>query len=184
MTIPQIQLDTPGGGGIPAVKFGNVGDSIVVGIVDIDEVASFEMNGDRKKWDDGTERTHKRVTGLVVQASDGVYVGPQDDREPVKPGDLVSFHCEGGRWFTYKDALDAAGGVNVGHVMKWWFESTKPATRAGFNDQKIYKAQIRQPEDRDGDLATRCYQAHQELRTGAATLDAPTTPAPSYDEAF
>jgi hypothetical protein len=172
----SITLDTPTTGGPPAVKFPEVGTSVVVGIVNVDEYHQHNIDGVAQTWSDGTPKMGKRVTGLVV-ASEGAVVGGERGDQPVQPGDLVTFYCEGGRHYTWRDAVAEAGGVNVGDVMRWAFDHEEPAKQRGFNPRKVYVAKIRRPEERDGDLADRCVAAYHEAQARPA-LDAPQPTAP------
>lgn len=175
--IPTITLDGPGEGGVPAVKFNEVGASVVVGIVNVEETQRYDMDGKALTWDDGNPQMYKRVTGLVV-SSDRALTGRQGEEQPVVPGDLVTFHCHGGRHFTWKDAVSEAGGANVGDVMRWTFTETKPPKKAGYSPQKVYVAQIRRPRPDDGDLPARCVSAYQAAQS-APQVEAPTAPAPT-----
>src|SRR5690606_30156944 len=100
MSIPTIQLDTPGSGGIPAAKFNDVGSSVVVGIVNIEDSQRYDRHAGKPMfWDDGNPQMYKRVTGLVV-TSNGAVTGKQGEERPLEEGELVTFHCHGGRHFT------------------------------------------------------------------------------------
>lgn len=184
----SIQLDTPTTGGPPAVKFPEVGTSVVVGIVNVDEYHQHNIDGVPQTWSDGTPKMGKRVTGLVV-SSEGATVGGDHGDQPAAPGDLVTFYCEGGRHYTYRDAVAEAGGVNVGDVMLWKFDHEEPAKQRGYNPRKVYVAKIRRPEAKDGDLADRCVAAYHEQAARPA-VDAPSDPvaplgahhAPTADE--
>ena len=185
----SIQLDTPTTGGPPAVKFPEVGTSVVVGIVNVDDYQQHDMKtGEALVWSDGSPKMGKRVTGLVVSA-DRAATGPEGDLRPVAPGELVTFFCEKGKHYTWKDAIEKhaekvraanpgdSGSVCVGDVMLWTFESEKPATQRGYNPQKVYKAVIRRPKPEDGDLADRCAAKYHELKD-RPSLDTPSVSAP------
>lgn len=177
----SITLETPATGGPPAVKFPEVGTSVVVGIVNVDEYHQHNIDGVAQTWSDGTPKMGKRVTGLVV-SGDATVGGPDGD-EPVKAGDLVTFYCEGGRHYTWRDAVAEAGEVNVGDVMKWTFDHEEPAKQRGFNPRKVYVAKIRRPKPEDGDLADRCVAAYHESKARPA-VEAPApqaAPAPAAD---
>jgi hypothetical protein len=167
-------LDQPSAGGPPQAHFQNVGDSIVVGIVNVDDYHQKDYDTDELKyWADGGKVMGKRVTGLVVSltgttCAGGVKSGLID----VSEGDLVTFYCEGGKWYTYRDALREAGQVDVGWVMQWTRVDDKPPKNQKHNPQKVYEAQIRRPDpSKDGDLVARCQAAHDEM-TRASALDA------------
>jgi hypothetical protein len=172
-------LDTPTASGPPAAYFPSPDDAIVVGIVDIGEYQQRDYDtGDLKTWPDGGPVMGKVITGLVVSTEGGTEAGNSKGSEPVAPGDLVTFWAEGGKHYTYRDALKEAGEVDVGWVMRWARAADEPAKSTRHNDRKVYVAKIRRPEDRDGDLVARCQTAHDELRRGSR-LDA----APVADDA-
>ena len=183
----SITLETPSTGGPPAVKFPEVGTSVIVGIVNVDEYHQHNIDGVAQTWSDGTPKMGKRVTGLVV-SGDATVSGP-DGGAVVQPGELVTFYCEGGRHYTWRDAVAEAGGVNVGDVMRWTFDHEEPPKQRGFNARKVYVAKIRRPEAKDGDLADRCVAKYHELAQ-RPTVDAPpaqAAPSPAVaaaDEPF
>ncbi len=170
-----ITLDTPNTGGPPAVKFPEVGTSVVVGIVNVAEYQQHSIDGEPLVWSDGGPKMGKRITGLVVSA-DGATVGGAEGDVPAQPGELVTFYAEKGKHFTWADAVKEAGSANVGDVMLWKFDSEKPATQRGYNPQKVYVAKLRKPEAKDGDLADRCLAAHHEMKDRPA-VDASPAPA-------
>lgn len=182
MSIPTIQLDTgSAGSGTPGVKFDEIGAHVIVGIVNVDEYHQHNIDGVAQTWSDGTPKMGKRVTGLVVSADRALVGGPDGDRE-AEPGELVTFYCEGGKHYTWRDAVAEAGGANVGDVMKWTFTEEKPPKQRGYNPQKVYVAQIRRAEARDGDLPARCVEEYQRLQQGPQLQSAPaptTQQAPS-----
>ena len=175
-------LDQPSQSGPPAAYFPNVGDSIVVGIVDVGEYQQRDYDsGELKHWPDGGKVMGKVVTGLVVSTTGTTGCGSVQANGPVEAGDLVTFWCEGGKHFTYKDALKAAGSIDVGDVMLWKREDDKPARTSKHNPQKVYVAKLRKPEAKDGDLADRCAAKRRELH--AEQVDAAPEPvgAPADD---
>jgi hypothetical protein len=174
----SIPLDTPSSGGPPAVKFPTVGANVVVGICDAKDYQQHDITtGSPMTWSDGKPKMGKLVVGLVVSA-EGATVKDGSEERPVAAGELVSFWCEGSRWFPWRDAVKAAGGANVGDVMRWAFDREEPAQRAGFSPRKVYSAAIRRPEARDGDLADRCTRAYHELQE-RPNLEAPAQPVPA-----
>ena len=170
-------LDTPTSSGPPAAYFPTPGDSIVVGIVDVGTYQQRDYDtGELKTWPDGGKVEGKVVTGLVISTTGGTAKGTEKSHEPVTAGDLVTFWCEGGKHFTYKDALKAHGPVSRGDVMLWKRDADKPAASAKHYPQKVYVAKIRAPKPDDGDLVARCEKAARELAATKA-LDAPVAAA-------
>jgi hypothetical protein len=167
------QLDAPSGDGPPSAHFPAVGDSMVVGIVDVAEYQQRDYDtGEPLTWPDGGPRNGKVVTGLVVSTSGTAGAGSERNPGTASPGDIVRFWCEGSRFFTYRDAIKEAGGVHVGDVMLWKREADKAPTNPRHNPAKQYSAKIRRPEPKDGDLADRCERARIELKQRPA-LDGP-----------
>jgi hypothetical protein len=176
-----MELDAPSSGGPPAIKFDKPGAYVVCGIVDVKEYQQRDLaTGDLKFWADGKPQMGKLVVGLVI-SHDGAYTTRDDTDVPVDPGMLVSFWCEKGKHYTWRDAVREHPGrkVLVGDVMKWSREADKPATKAGFNAQKVYRAALRSPEARDGDIVDRCAAA----RIAQANRPAVDEPQPGYSEA-
>jgi hypothetical protein len=136
-------------------------------------------SGELLTWDDGKPKMGKVVTGLVVSATD-TLAGSGDDATPAEPGMLVSFWAEKSKWFTYRDAVKASGGINVGDVMLWERVADEPPTRKGAYPMKVYKATIRRPEAKDGDLADRCVEQYHALKD-RPTLDAPAESVAGFD---
>lgn len=178
-----MSLDTPNALGPPAAYLPTVGDSIVVGIVDVGQFHQRDYTtGELKYWPDEGPVMGKVITGLVVSISGDTAAGSEKANGPVGPGELVTFWAEGGKHFTYADALKAHGPIDRGDVMLWKREDDKPATNPKHNDQKVYVAKIRSPKAEDGDLVARCEKAAKEL-AAAPPLDAPAAPsAPVIDE--
>lgn len=172
-------LDAPSTSGPPAAYFPNEGDTIVVGIVDIGTYHQRDYDTDELKyWPDGGKVEGKVITGLVVSLDGTTCGGSSKANAPIAPGDIVTFWCEGGKFYTYRDALKAHGPINRGDVMLWKRDADKPAKNAKHNPQKVYVAKIRAPKPEDGDLVARCEKAAREL-AAAKALDAP--PAPTAD---
>lgn len=170
-----IPLDQPTAAGPPAVKFNEIGSYIDVGIVLVEQVQSRDYDtGDPEMWADGNPKLHPRITGLVI-AQQGATVGKDDDARTVDLGDIVAIYAQGGRWFPYRDALKQHGTVNVGDVMRWKFESTKPARNPRHAPLKVFDCQLRAPRGDDGDLVTRCEAAHHEMRSRVVVDTAPAT---------
>lgn len=179
-------LDTPQAGGPPQAYFPEVGDSIVVGIVDVGQYQQRDMKtGDPKHWTDGSPVMGKVITGMVVSTTGTACSGGEKSgAHPVNPGDLVRFFAEGGKHYTYRDALNAHGIVSVGDVMLWRRDEDKPPAQRGHNPQKVYTAKIRKPEAKDGDLVERCTAKRRELKE--QPVDAPVGAGsyPADDEPF
>ena len=166
-----IQVDTPTASGPPAVKFGDVGSYVNIGIVNVEEVQSRDYDtGDAEVWPDGKPKMHPRITGIVVAAKD-VQVGPRGEERPVEVGELVSIYAQGGRIYTYREAKKAHGNVEVGDVMQWKFDREEPARNPRHAPRKVFEAKLRHPNGEDGDLAKRCEKAYYELAS-RPTVDA------------
>lgn len=173
-------LDQPAQSGPPTAYFPAVGDSIVVGIVNVDNFHQRDYTtGELKYWPDGGAVLGKVVTGLVVSTTGTTAAGSERAHGPVGPGDLVTFWCEGSKWFTYQEALKAAGDIDVGDVMLWKREADKPPTNPKHDPQKVYVAKLRKPEAKDGDLVERCTKAHRELKAQRVDEAPPREPAPA-----
>ena len=176
-------LDAPTSSGPPAIKFTEPGSNVVVGIVDVYEFQQRDDDGNKLTWDDGSPKMGKAVVGLVVNQS-GAYTGKKNEPpKPVAPGDLVTFYCQSGKYFTWRDAVQAYGAVSVGDVMKWERLEDKPPRKSTWSPQQVYKAQIRKPDTHDGDIVDRCIAARQE-RTERPQVDQPaqTTEAAPFDD--
>lgn len=171
-----MSLDTPTPSGPPSAYFPSEGDQIVVGVVNVHEYQQRDYDtGEPKTWPDGGKVMGKCVTGLVVSTEGTTAKGSQRSSEPVNPGDVVTFWCEGGKYYTYRDALKAAGGIDVGDVMLWKRVDDKPPSNPRHNPAKQYVAKIRKPKPEDGDLVERCKAAHREAT--AQRVDATPEPA-------
>jgi len=171
-----ITLDAPTSSGPPSPRFDAVGSELVVGIVNVSEYQQRNYDtGDPEVWADGNPKMGKVVTGLVV-SSTGVSVKDGDAERPLNPGELVSLWCEGGKHFTYRDALKAYGrAVAPGDVMWWGRSEDKPPKNPRHNPQKVYAAEIRAAEAKDGDLADRCIAKYLELKDRPTVDEAPAT---------
>ena len=182
-----IQLDAATGSSTPSAKFPEPGNSIVVGIVNVNDYQQKNFDTEELLWWDDAHtqpRNGKVVTGLVVSA-DGVIVDTEDGERSVAPGDLVTFWCEGGKFLAYRDAVKAAKGANVGDVMRWARGDDEEPKRKGFNPRKVYNIAIRRPEAKDGDLADRCVEQYHALKDRPALDEAPAAaPSINADEPF
>jgi len=174
-----MQLDTATSSGPPSVSFSEVGATIVVGLVDVNDYQQRNFDTDEPMfWNDDPSQPKmgKVVTGLVVSADRALITVNDSIRTPAA-GELVSFWCEGGKHFTWRDAVSAAKGVTQGDVMDWTFTSEEPPKKKGFNARKIYVANVRSPQPLDGDIADRCLTAY-EARKNRPTLDEPAVVVP------
>ena len=180
-----ITLDAgTGSSGPPSANLTTPGARVIVGVCNVSDYQQRDFDsGDLLTWDDGKPKMGKVITGLVVSASDTLAGGA--DGDPAQPGDLLSFWCEKGKWFTYRDAVKAAGGINVGDVMLWERLDDEPPAKKGAYPMKKYKATIRRPEAKDGDLADRCVARYHALKDRPAldtAQDAPSAFSP--DDVF
>ena len=174
-------LDAPTTSGPPAAYFPEEGDSIVVGIVDIGSYHQRDYDTDELKyWPDGGKVEGKVITGLVISTSGSTCGGSQKANGPIGAGDIVTFWCEGGKFYTYRDAVKAHGAVQVGDVMRWARLDDKPAQNSRHYPQKVYEARIRKPKAEDGDIVARCRAKRDELH--AQQLDAPPSTAAPFDD--
>jgi len=186
----SIPLDTPTEttSGPPAIKLTTPEVSeVVVGIVNIGEYQQRDYDTDELSyWDNDPSKPKmgKILTGLVGSAVE-CATGKDDNETPVSPGDLVSFWIEGGKYYTYRDALLDAGKADCGHVMKWWRAADKPKKNPAHSAPHTYVAKIRPPEAKDGDLADRCEAAYHEQAKRPALDAAPSADPfpPKYDAA-
>lgn len=158
-------LDAPNTG-VPAIKFPNIGDEVTVGIVDVQQYQQRTIEGKLKTWDDGGPKMGKKVIGLVISAKNATLKDNDTDR-PVVEDDLVSFYCEGSRFFTWKDALKEHGAVSVGDIMDWRFDREEPPKTRGYNPRKVYVAEIHHPTLKEQDIKQKCVDAYQELHAAA-----------------
>jgi len=173
-----ISLDTATSSGPPAVNLTKPGAWVTVGIVNVADYQQRDFDTrEFLTWDDGKPKMGKVVTGLVIDSAHAVTGGDwradYADGTPLQPGDLITFWCEKGKWFTYKEAVKEAGGVNVGDVMRWDRLEDEPPTKRGAAPQKVNKARIRRPEAKDGDLADRCVAAYHDQASRPALDSAP-----------
>ena len=176
-------LDAPTSSGPPAAYFPNPGDSIVVGIIDVGTYQQRDYDsGELKTWPDGGKVEGKVVTGLVVSTA-GAMAGTDKAHQPISAGDIVTFWCEGGKHYTWRDALKAHGPVNVGDVMLWKREDDEPAKNPRHNPRKVYSARIRSAEGKDGDVVERCTEANRANRE-RITVDAPEPAYTASSEPF
>lgn len=175
-------LDSPQASGPPQAFFPEVGDSIVVGIVDVGEYQQKDYDtGEMKFWPNGGKVMGKVVTGMVVSLTGSTGAGGvKSGTHEIAPGDLVSFWCEGGKFFTYRDAVNAHGTVSVGDVMFWRRDEDEPPKKRGHDPRKVYTAKIRKPESKDGDLVERCGAKRRELKS--QPVDAPRQIDPVYGD--
>ena len=161
----EIQLDAPSQGGPPGIKFPQVGQSVKVGIVDVVDYQQRTMSGELKTFDDGNPKMGKRVIGVVMQNNGGMIKDPENEDQEIlaSEGDLVSFFCEGSRFFTWKEALKEHGKVVVGDVMVWKFDRTEKAANKGFNDRKVFTANIQTAGLADGPIKNICVEQYMKL---------------------
>jgi hypothetical protein len=176
-----IPIDEPTTAGPPAVKLGQPGSYIDIGIVNVEEVQSRDFDsGDLEFWPDGKPKMHPRITGLTIQ-SDGMTVG--DEERPIEPGELVSVYAQGGRIFAWRDAKKEHGTVQVGDVLRWKFDHTEDPKNPRFkgNPRKVITAKLRSPKGEDGDLVKRCEEAYY-ARANRPTVDAGISSGPVNDD--
>lgn len=159
----DITLDSPNTG-VPAVKFPNIGDKITVGIVDVQPYQQKQMGGELKTWENGDPMMGKRVIGLTITGKNATLKDNDTDR-PVVADDLVAFYCEGSRFFTWKDALKDHGAVAVGDIMDWEFAGEEPAKKKGYNNRKVYTAEIHTPTLAEMEIKQKCIDAYHELHS-------------------
>lgn len=174
-----LELDAPSSGGPPSIKFDKPGAYVVCGIVDVKEYQQRDLKtGEMETWADGKPKMGKLVTALVISHEDAGTGPKSEPLTPAAPGDLVSFYCQGGKHFTWRDAVREHGKVLVGDVMKWERLEDKPPTQRGYDPQRVYRAALRSPEARDGDIVDRCAAA----RIAQANRPAVDEPTHGFDQ--
>lgn len=157
-----ITVDTPSAGGPPAVKFGDVGDYVDVGIVNVEDVQSRNYDtGDPEFWGDGNPKMHPRITGIVI-GHKGATVGKDDEERAVEAGEIVTIYAQGGRLYAWREAKKAHGAVKVGDVLRWKFDRTEPARNPRHAPRKVFVGTLRSPRGDDGDLVQRCEAAYHD----------------------
>lgn len=180
-----ITVDTPGTGGPPALKFGDVGDYVTLGIVNVEDVQSRDYDTrELEFWDNGDPKTHPRITGLVINHK-GALIGTDDDQRPVEVGEVVSLYAHGSRFYTWRDAKKGHGPVDVGDVVRWTFDHTEAPRNPRFkgNPVKVFVAKLRKAEAKDGDLVERCEAAYWSLKERVPVDAVGATPwAPVYGD--
>lgn len=162
MSNTEIVLDAPSASGPPGIKFPAVGNSVKVGIVDVIDYQQRTMAGELKTFEDGNPMMGKRVVGVVLENDGGILTIDEKDKV-VEEGDLVSFFCEGSRFFTWKDAKKDHGKVTVGDIMTWKFDREEAATQKGFNKRKVFIANLRPAGMSDGLVKSLCTQEYLKL---------------------
>jgi hypothetical protein len=179
-----MSLDAPANSGPPAAYFPNVGDAIVVAIVDVGTYHQRDYDSNELKyWPDGGKVEGKVVTGLVVSTEGDTAAGSEKAHGPVTPGDLVTFWCEGSKHFTWRDALATHGAVEVGHVMRWERIADEPPKNPRHNPRKVYVAKLRADKPEEAAQQARCEELRRELQRSAGErteLAANAAPEPAY----
>ena len=165
-----IQLEQPAAPGLPGPKFAEPGGYVDVGIIDVETVQSRDYDtGDPKKWDDGTPVSHPRITGVVL-AAQGARTGRDDDERDIAVGETIQIHADGGRIYTWRDAIKEHGPVEVGDVLRWKFDRTEAPRNRMHNPRKVFVAQLRKARGDDGDLVARCEALYHERRKGIVLM--------------
>ena len=161
-----IQLEQPAAPGLPGPKFAEPGSYVDVGIIDVETVQSRDYEtGDIRKWDDGTPVSHPRITGVVL-AAQGARTGRDADERDIAVGETVQIHADGGRIYTWRDAIKEHGAVEVGDVLRWKFDRTEAPRNRMHLPRKVFVAQLRKARSDDGDLVARCEALYHERRKG------------------
>lgn len=154
----------------PSVKLRNIGDKVIVAIVDVTAVPWLEYGtNEQKVGKDGKPRTQDKVTAIVVSGN-GVITDNESDRE-VTPGEVVSIYLAGhNRWEFIEAKRRLTRPLNVGDVMQWKYDRDEKSTVAS-NPKKVRTCQIRPPKADEVEQTKRCEQLHHQLRTEGIALD-------------
>jgi hypothetical protein len=154
----------------PSVKLRNIGDKVIVAVVDVTAVPWLEYGtNEQKVGKDGKARSQDKVTALVV-AGNGVITDNETDREVV-PGEIVSIYLAGhNRWEFIEAKRKLTRPLNVGDVMQWRYDRDEKSSVAS-NPKKVRTVAIRPPKAEEGEQTRRCEQLHHQLRNEGIALD-------------
>lgn len=164
---------------VPSIQFQKEGDTVVFGVVNVEELQSFSRDKDGEKelhyWDKAqTEpKMMKVITGLVITGDVNKKDG--DGEAVVKPGDIVSLWASGQRWTAWHDMVKKLGKIEVGDVVQWKLTELAKNKTPGWSDVKVCSIVGRKPKAEDGDLADRCVAAYHASKDRPAVDDAPMT---------
>lgn len=185
----SITIDQPqDANSTPSAQFHAVGDHIVGGIVNVEEIQSFSREKDGNKtlhwWDQAqTQPKMMKVVTVLVSSASGVTVGGESGDREVEAGDIVTRFISGQRWKAYHEALKGHGPVDVGDVMFDKLTELAKNDNPAWSPIKVHDIKLRKPEAKDGDLADRCVAAYHELQSRPAVDAAPAPSAPAGDDA-
>lgn len=187
----MIELDTGQGAGSSSLSLDlpNVGDSVVVGVVDYIHPKSPNpiqgrdyATGEPATWDDGSPKYLHMLVGLVKSPNEAWSRG--EDGAPLAAGDEVTIWLEGGRFVDWRDWLNdyrPANGFGVGHVIKITREPDQEPSRRGYQPRKSWSFAGRPPTGDDGTFTAECEAAHT-ARKAAASTQLDTGPTASFDD--
>lgn len=164
----------------PSVKFRNIGDKVVIGVVDMAEVPWLEYGTQTPKiGKDGKPRTQVRLTGIVV--SGNAAISDTDGDREVKPGEVVSIFCAAHNRWEFIEATKRLGRpLNVGDVMQVRYDRDEKGLSV--NAKKVRTVSIRAAKADEADLVRHCEEQYRIQRDGATAATPAQTTAGSSDE--
>ena len=145
-----IELDE-GGNYPPPLYLRNIGDDVVLIIIDKAEVPWTDPStGTQRVGKNGKPRTQEVFTVLVEDARRAV----NSDNEPVATGDVYSLYIGGGKRASRIDAYKKLKRrVRVGDVWLVTFDHEEPASSPGLNPRKVWTFGVRDGKPDEVDRA-------------------------------
>ena len=180
-----IQLDEPTIEAPPSVTIADIGNSIVVALVDTYQIPLTDFTTGLPELygtghpKEGQARHQEVIVGLVVNW-DGAQVGRKDERRDPVAGETVAIYAAKGGLFEWIQAKKDHRGLHVGDVVRWWLDHEEPPKTKGFNPYKVRKFAIRSPRPDEAAQTAACEQAHLERNEPAQT---PIQEPPVFDPA-
>lgn len=173
----------------PSLKLGELGNSAVFALVDIDTVPlTIYGTRDVEIGQDGRPRTQDVLYG-IIQSADGATITDDGEERAPEPGELVAVWCAKGTRGLWVDAkMKYGAAINTGDLVRWVYERTEKATKAGHNDRIIRSFSIKAPTPAQADVVAACEaayaarQQHTQLSEPAAAPPYVGAGAPADEE--
>lgn len=160
----------------PSAKLLNIGDHVVVAVVDVTQVPWLEYGTQEPKiGKDGKPRTQDVVTGLVISGNAVIKDGDEDRQ--AQPDELVTIYLAGhNRWEWIEAKRRLPRPLSVGDVMRWKYDRDEKSQVAA-NPRKVRTVALRPANPDETARVTKCEQLHQQLRSKQIVIDTDPTPA-------
>ena len=143
---------------LPHVKLPAIGDWVSGHIIDMERTKIKQKNT-------------LIVTLMAKDSSAGALAKLGPDEQPIEPGEEVQIFVDGQTYHWWIEAKRNHPSLEVGDVLRWKFECTRPNDNPAHSEYRDRKFAFRKPNEDEKSLVVACESAHRDRRAQQGSAD-------------